>query len=153
MLLFLFHVARLLGRNLFVAWPLCRRPLYFLPVLVRPRSSRCLCTGLTIQLIRASCRDSDMLGWLHIQCLMQALKIKYNNSCYPAFNMFPQCCFVKSVLHCTLQLPIPCHPNTCENSMMGAQLSVVQMQSGANDMYQQHMCSPCGLQCGGGPPR
>ena len=31
------------------------RPRYFLPAEVRPRISRCLCTGLQIQLMRASC--------------------------------------------------------------------------------------------------
>ena len=35
---------------------MCRKPLCFLPALVKPRSSRCLCTGFTIQLMRGSCR-------------------------------------------------------------------------------------------------
>ena len=55
-----FHVARRLGLSLLVAWPLCLRPLYFLPALVRPRSSRCLCTGFAIQLMRGSC-SSEMM--------------------------------------------------------------------------------------------
>ena len=41
--------------TLLAAWPLWRRPRYFLPALVKPRSSRCFCTGFTIQLMRASC--------------------------------------------------------------------------------------------------
>ncbi len=41
--------------TLLAAWPLWRRPRYFFPAEVRPRSSRCLCTGSTIQLMRESC--------------------------------------------------------------------------------------------------
>ncbi len=60
-LLLRFQVARRDGRSLLVAWPLWRRPRYFLPALVRPRSSRCLCTGFTIQLMRGSCGGSKQV--------------------------------------------------------------------------------------------
>ena len=43
------------------ACPRCRRPRNFFPALVRPRSSRCLCTGSTIQFMRGSCPAAQHL--------------------------------------------------------------------------------------------
>ena len=54
--LFLFQVALREGRALWFLWPFPRRPLYFFPADVRPRSSLCLWTGLQIQLILGSFR-------------------------------------------------------------------------------------------------
>lgn len=59
-LLLRFQVARREGRSLLVAWPRWRRPRYFLPALVRPLNSRCLCTGFTIQLMRGSCVQTKL---------------------------------------------------------------------------------------------
>ncbi len=54
-----FQVARTEGRALVYKWPLPRRPRCFLPADVNPRSSLCLWTGLTIQLIRGSLRITE----------------------------------------------------------------------------------------------
>jgi hypothetical protein len=43
-------------------WPVPRRPRYFWPAEVRPRSSRCLCTALQIQLMRGSCAGEGRRG-------------------------------------------------------------------------------------------
>ena len=53
-----FQYARRDGRSLWLACPLLRSPRNFLPAEVRPRVSRCLWTGSTIQLIRGSCGTS-----------------------------------------------------------------------------------------------
>ena len=45
-----------------MAWPRCLKPRNFFPALVSPRSSRCLCTGSTIQLMRGSCPRQMKFG-------------------------------------------------------------------------------------------
>merc|ERR1712230_27034 len=57
-----FHTFLLPLRVLLNLWPLFW-PRLFLPVAVRPRHSRCLWTGLTIQLMRAARRERWYLSW------------------------------------------------------------------------------------------
>ena len=57
-----FHAARLEPPLLLLnRWPL-KPPRFIRPAEVSPRSSRCLCTGLTIQLMRGSLRMTLWLG-------------------------------------------------------------------------------------------
>ena len=64
-----------------MACPRCLRPRNFFPALVSPRSSRCLCTGSTIQLMRGSCPRQINLGETLSYGQLFTQRVHFMNSC------------------------------------------------------------------------